>query len=41
MLKIAPNQVQDLAHDLLYLHEVHSGPPLKPVRIPLDGIPSL
>jgi len=38
MARIAPTQVQDLALGLVELHEVHMGPPLK---VPLDGIPSL
>ncbi|KAK4823457.1 hypothetical protein QYF61_002293 [Mycteria americana] len=37
VLGIAPTHVQDLA---LGLCEVHTGPPLKPVKVPLDGIPS-
>jgi len=41
VLGIAPTQVQDLALGLVELHEVHTGPPLKPVRVPLDGMPSL
>jgi len=38
---IAPTHVQDLALGLVNLHEVHMVPPLKPVQVPLDGIPSL
>ncbi|KAK4827202.1 hypothetical protein QYF61_015230 [Mycteria americana] len=38
---IAPTHVQDLAFSLVELHEVRTGPTLKPVKIPLDGIPSL
>lgn len=34
-------QVQDLAHHFVELHEVFIGPPLKPVKVPVDGIPSL
>ncbi|KAK4821962.1 hypothetical protein QYF61_004966 [Mycteria americana] len=41
VLGIAPTHVQDLALGLAELHEVHTGPPLKLVEIPLDGIPSL
>ncbi|KAK4821803.1 hypothetical protein QYF61_003832 [Mycteria americana] len=33
--------MQDLALGLVDLHEVCTGPPLQPVRVPLDGIPSL
>jgi len=33
--------VQDLALGLVELHVVHAGPPLQPVQVPLDGIPSL
>jgi len=38
---IAPTHVQDLALGLVALHVVHSGPPLQPVKVPLDGVPSL
>ncbi|KAK4824932.1 hypothetical protein QYF61_021552 [Mycteria americana] len=41
VLGIAPTHVQDLALGLVELHEVHTGPPLKPVKVPLDGTPSL
>jgi len=41
VLGIAPTQVQDLALGLVELHGVHMGPPLQPVQVPLDGIPSL
>ncbi|KAK4810518.1 hypothetical protein QYF61_004481 [Mycteria americana] len=41
VLGIAPTSVQDLALGLVQLHEVHMGPSLKPVKVPLDGIPSL
>ncbi|KAK4819146.1 hypothetical protein QYF61_025826 [Mycteria americana] len=41
VLGIAPTHVQDLALGLVELHEVRTGPPLKPVKVPLDGIPSL
>ncbi|KAF4794471.1 hypothetical protein TURU_101855 [Turdus rufiventris] len=40
-LGIALTQVQDLALGLVELHEVHTGPPLKPVQVPLNAIPSL
>jgi len=33
-------QVQDLALGLVEPHEVHTGPLLKLVQVPLDGIPS-
>ncbi|NXW38884.1 F16P1 bisphosphatase, partial [Phaetusa simplex] len=38
---LAMTHVQDLALGLVELHEVLTGPPLKPVQVPLDGIPSL
>jgi len=41
VLGIAPTQVQNFALGLVQLHEIHTGPPLKPLRVPLDGIPSL
>ncbi|KAK4832535.1 hypothetical protein QYF61_023867 [Mycteria americana] len=41
ILGIALTQVQNLALGLVELHEVHRGPLLKPVKVPLDGIPSL
>ncbi|KAK4827563.1 hypothetical protein QYF61_019187 [Mycteria americana] len=41
VLGIALTHVQDLALGFVELHEVHTGPPLKPVRVPLDGIPPL
>ncbi|KAK4832517.1 hypothetical protein QYF61_023582, partial [Mycteria americana] len=41
ILGIAWTQVQDLALDLVEPHEVHMGPLLKLVQVPLDGIPSL
>ncbi|KAK4831337.1 hypothetical protein QYF61_017468 [Mycteria americana] len=41
VLGIAPTHVQDLALGPVELHEVRTGPPLKPVRVPLEGIPSL
>lgn len=33
--------LQDLARGLVELQEVHKGPPLKPVKVPPDGVPSL
>ncbi|KAK4827472.1 hypothetical protein QYF61_018708 [Mycteria americana] len=41
LLGIASTHVKDLALGLVELHEVRTGPPLKPVKVPLDGIPSL
>ncbi|GAB0178969.1 cAMP-dependent protein kinase inhibitor alpha [Grus japonensis] len=41
VLGIALTHVQDLALGLVELHAVHTGPPLQPVKVPLDGIPSL
>jgi len=41
VLGIALTHVQDLALGLAELHEVRTGPPLKPVKVPLDGIPLL
>jgi len=41
VLGIVLTQMQDLALGLVELHEVHTGPPLKAVQVPLDGIPSL
>ncbi|PKU41812.1 hypothetical protein llap_7885 [Limosa lapponica baueri] len=38
---ITMSQVQDLALGLIELHEVDMDPPLKPVQVSLDGIPSL
>lgn len=40
VLGIAPAYVQDLARGLFEHHEVCTGPPLQPVKAPLDGIPS-
>jgi len=40
VLRIVPTQMQDLALGLA-LHEVGIDPPLKPVQVPLDSIPSL
>ena len=33
--------MQDLAFELVELHEVLTGPPLEPVSVPLDGLPFL
>ena len=41
MLGIALTYVQDLAFGPVGLCEVRTGPPLKPVQVPLGGIPSL
>lgn len=41
VLGIAVIQVQHLAFGLVDLNEVHTGPPLKPIQVPLDGITSL
>ncbi|KAK4819180.1 hypothetical protein QYF61_025995 [Mycteria americana] len=41
ILGIALAQVQDLALGLVEPHEVHTGPLLKPVQVPQDGIPPL
>lgn len=41
ILGIALTQVRDLALGPVKLHEVHIDPPLKPVQVPLNGIPSL
>ena len=41
VLGIALTQIQDLALGLVELQEVHMGPPIKPVKVPLDGMPSL
>ncbi|KAK4826191.1 hypothetical protein QYF61_006135 [Mycteria americana] len=41
ILGVAPTQVQDLELGLLEPHEVHMGPLLELVQVPLDGIPSL
>jgi len=38
---IALTHMQDLALGLVELHAVHAGPPLLPVKILLNGIPSL
>jgi len=41
VLEIAPTQVQDRALGLVEPHEVCTASTLKPVKVPLDGIPSL
>ncbi|GAB0205421.1 WD repeat-containing protein 36 [Grus japonensis] len=41
VLGIAPTHVQDLALGFVELHAVRRGPPLQPVKVTLDGIPSL
>lgn len=41
VLRIALTQVETLAPGLVELHEVSMYPPLKPVQVPLDSIPSL
>jgi len=41
VLEIAPTQVQDLALDLVEIHEIGIDPLLKPVQVPLDGITCL
>ena len=38
---VAPTHVQELALGLVEPHEVHTGPLLKLVQVPLDGILSL
>jgi len=38
---IAPTQVQDVTLGLVETHEVRTEPPIQPVKVPLDGIPSL
>ena len=40
MVVVAPTQMRDLALGLVEPHEVHTGPLLKLVQVPLDGIPS-
>ena len=40
VLGIAPTQVQDLALGLVEPPEVHMGPLLQLIQVPLDGIPS-
>ena len=39
VLETALTQVQDLALGIVELHEVGMGSLLKPVQVPLDGIP--
>lgn len=41
MLGIILTQVQDLALNLAELHEAGTVPPLQPVQVPLNAIPSL
>ncbi|GAB0191166.1 hypothetical protein GRJ2_001581900 [Grus japonensis] len=41
VLRVAPTPVQDLALGLVELHVVRMDLPLKPVKVPVDGIPSL
>jgi len=41
VLGIAVTHVQDLALGLVERYEFHTSPLLKPVLVPLDGIPSL
>lgn len=41
VLGIALTQVQDLMCGFTELPKVHAGPLLKPVKVPLDSIPSL
>ncbi|KAK4816932.1 hypothetical protein QYF61_025428 [Mycteria americana] len=41
ILGVAPTQVQNLALILVECHEVHRGPLLELVQVPLDGMPSL
>jgi len=41
LLKTATTQVQDPTLSLVEPHKVHTGPLLKAVQVPLDGIPSL
>ena len=41
MLEIALTQVQDLTLILVELGETGIGSPLKPIQVPLGGIPSL
>lgn len=36
-----PTHVQHLAIGVVDLHEIHMGPPLKPIKVPLDDIPAL
>lgn len=41
VLQIALTQVQHLSLGCVEFQEVHTGPPLKHVRVPLDDMPSL
>ena len=41
ILGVASTQVQDLALGLVEPHEVHTGPLLKLIQVPVDGISSL
>ena len=41
VLGIVPTHMQDFTLGIVEIHEVCLGPPLKPVKVPLDGIPSL
>jgi len=41
ILVIVLSQVYDLALGLVELHDVHTGPFLKLIQVPLDDIPSL
>jgi len=41
VLGIALAHVQDLALGHVALHEVRTGAPLKPIKVPLNGIPSI
>jgi len=39
IVEVAPTHMQDLALGLVEPHEVHTGPFLELVQVPLDGIP--
>jgi len=41
VLGIAPSCMHDPALGLVERHDIRMGPPLKPVQVPLNGIPSL
>ena len=41
IFEIALNQVQDLALGFVEFQKAHTIPHLKPIKVPLDGIPSL
>ena len=41
VVRVASTQVQHLAFGFVEPHEFHLGPLLKPVQVPLNGIPSL